>query len=767
MATSGSFETSAVEGRSLIFSWNRTSTDIANNTSTIAWSVKGGGSYTGGWVTCGDIDVVINGTTVYNSSAESRINVWLGTVVASGTATISHNADGSKSFSASVAGAVYSYAQNVSRNYTWTLDSIPRASNIDKVAQTDGAGINAYTTGNDIRVYFTPKSTAFKYRITVSMNGRSAQNNALGVSVSSLAQQYYQVNIPHSWLPDRVSDTLVCKLETLNGTAVIGTHNINISMSVPPSIVPSLGTPTSTPVNSNTVISSWGIYVAGYSKARLVCTASGSNGSTISKFQIAGDISATINGASLSYDINLSYGGVKTFTVSAIDSRGRATAAKTISINVQTYSMPNIQSFNVVRSDANGNISESGTNSKLSFVGYYSNIGNNAMTATFAYKLSTTSTFTNLNNTATGSGGTINGSIVLNTIAFAAASEYDFKVTMTDSLGNSVTRTVRLGSASRTLNVAKYGNGVAFGKMSTVTTSGASGKLECAWDADFDKDVNIDGKLALGGGLSSALPIKDGGTGATTSEGIAQSHYHTYISNAGDGGQESGYLKIATIQISGPYMNQGIEIDFIRRGDQYVTTAAVIFHGTDNNDPNLDRFNTYGPATAWLYKTAAGTWDLYTQKSGWDSISILNIRKGANNWGITVTPTNVYAASLPSGTTASVIQDFVLFQGDMGAWSVRQWNSGVAECWRTISGTITKYATWNNMHGYQGTASFPPGLFNANPNVQYQVYIGSGFAMPARGAASTKDTFNWLALASDSTSNVGYAIDVYAIGTWK
>jgi len=76
MATSGSFTTTSYEGRSLTFSWSRTSTNIANNTSTIAWSVTGSGSYTAGWVTCGDIDVVINGTTVYNSSSDNRVNVW-------------------------------------------------------------------------------------------------------------------------------------------------------------------------------------------------------------------------------------------------------------------------------------------------------------------------------------------------------------------------------------------------------------------------------------------------------------------------------------------------------------------------------------------------------------------------------------------------------------------------------------------------------------------------------------------------------------------
>ena len=74
MATSGSFTTTSYEGRSLTFAWNRTNTNIANNTSTIAWSLTGRGSYTYGDVICVDIDVVINGTTVYNSSQNERVD---------------------------------------------------------------------------------------------------------------------------------------------------------------------------------------------------------------------------------------------------------------------------------------------------------------------------------------------------------------------------------------------------------------------------------------------------------------------------------------------------------------------------------------------------------------------------------------------------------------------------------------------------------------------------------------------------------------------
>lgn len=511
MATSGSFRTTSYEGRSLTFSWNRTSSNIANNTSTIAWSVTGSGD--SGYVTCGDIDVVINGTTVYNSAPSDRVDVWLGGVVASGTTTISHNADGSKSFSASVNAAIYNYAQNCSGSGTWALDTIPRASNIDKVANTSGKTISTLNTGNDVRVYFTPKSTAFKYRVTVSMNGNSVQNNASGVSVSSTSQQYYQVNIPHTWLSNKESGTLACKLETLNGTSVIGTDNWSISMVVPASVVPTIGAVSSAPVNSNATINGWNIYVANYSKARITCSASGNSGSTISRFQISGDTTVTVNGTSLSYDINLTSSGTKTFTVKAIDSRGRSTGNKSITINVTSYSTPTIQSFNVVRCDSNGNINAEGTSAKLSFVGYYSAIGNNTATVNFAYKLASASTFSSLTNSATGSGGSVNGNIISST--FAIANDYDLKIILKDSLGNAVERTVRLASVTRTLNVAKYGNGVAVGKMSTVSKNGAAGKFECGWDASFDKSVSIDGiinankNIYMGGskGQTSGLSI--------------------------------------------------------------------------------------------------------------------------------------------------------------------------------------------------------------------------------------------------------------------
>lgn len=124
--TSGSFNTTAYSNRYLTFSWSCTQ-DIAKNQSTISWSLKGAGSASG-YYKAAPFTVVIAGETVYSS--ETRIELYNGTTVASGTKTITHNTNGTKSFTASVKAAIYSYAENVSGSQTWDLKDIPRGATI-------------------------------------------------------------------------------------------------------------------------------------------------------------------------------------------------------------------------------------------------------------------------------------------------------------------------------------------------------------------------------------------------------------------------------------------------------------------------------------------------------------------------------------------------------------------------------------------------------------------------------------------------------------
>ena len=128
MANSGSFTTSSSEGRSLTFNWSVKSQSVATNQTTINWSLVGSGSYTAGWVTCGNFKVTIEGNTVYSSA--TRINVYSGTVVASGTYTFTHSSNGTKSFTAYAEAGIYYVAVNCTGTGTWSLPTINRQATI-------------------------------------------------------------------------------------------------------------------------------------------------------------------------------------------------------------------------------------------------------------------------------------------------------------------------------------------------------------------------------------------------------------------------------------------------------------------------------------------------------------------------------------------------------------------------------------------------------------------------------------------------------------
>lgn len=124
MATSGSFNTSGYDGRYLTLSWSVQSQSTENNSSTISWTLKGAGTAGSSWYRAGNFKVVINGVTVYSSS--TRIQLYNGTVVASGTLQISHNSDGTKTFSASAQAGIYTVAVNCTGSGTFTLPTISR-----------------------------------------------------------------------------------------------------------------------------------------------------------------------------------------------------------------------------------------------------------------------------------------------------------------------------------------------------------------------------------------------------------------------------------------------------------------------------------------------------------------------------------------------------------------------------------------------------------------------------------------------------------------
>lgn len=126
MASSITLKSSSYDGRYMQLVCEQTSKSSANNTSTIKWTLStiGGNA---NYYSTGATTVVINGTTVYSKSrvawSDKTFPASIGST--SGTLTVTHTNDGSKSISVSLTTAIYTSTTST-KSGTWTLDNIPR-----------------------------------------------------------------------------------------------------------------------------------------------------------------------------------------------------------------------------------------------------------------------------------------------------------------------------------------------------------------------------------------------------------------------------------------------------------------------------------------------------------------------------------------------------------------------------------------------------------------------------------------------------------------
>ena len=126
MASSITLKSNSYDGRSMKLVCEQTSKSSANNTSTIKWTLttEGGNE---NYYSTGPTTVKINETTVYS---KSRVAWDSKTFPASkgstsGTLTVTHTNDGTKSISVSLTTAIYTSTTST-KTETWTLDSIAR-----------------------------------------------------------------------------------------------------------------------------------------------------------------------------------------------------------------------------------------------------------------------------------------------------------------------------------------------------------------------------------------------------------------------------------------------------------------------------------------------------------------------------------------------------------------------------------------------------------------------------------------------------------------
>lgn len=338
MSSSGSFKTSAYDGRYLLFSWEISSQNIANNTTTISWTLSGAGTASVGYYKAGNFKVVIDGKTVFNSS--ERINLYNGTVVKTGTYVFNHNSDGSKTFSASAQAGIYTMAANCTGSGSFTLNPIPRASTILSVS------------GNKITdkysVKYSKAVSSYADTLQINVSGRAVSqkiSNYVSGSAFSLStalkKEIYSVNAQ--------SANLEFQLVTYNGSTKIGTSDIIKKSVTVNDSQPIIGDISYIDTNSKTVAITGDStkIIKGYSTVRAtVVSVNAMNGATIQKIvSKIGDVTntKTVTGSSLS-NVAIDLGKVNVsedsqLVITATDSRG-LTATSSITVTACDYEKP-------------------------------------------------------------------------------------------------------------------------------------------------------------------------------------------------------------------------------------------------------------------------------------------------------------------------------------------------------------------------------------------------------------------------------------------
>ena len=429
MATNGSFNTTGYQGRYLTFAWSLASQSPANNTSTISWTLKGAGQAQSSWYNAGNFKVIINGAVVYSSA--TRIKLYNGTVVASGSYTIPHNSDGSKTFTASAEAGIYTVAVNCRGNGTFTLPQISRYATI--VSATNFTDIQ-----NPSCEFNNPTGAMLQFKIEAGGNTAVVVRNNVSNASSPYTFQLTEAerNALRALCPN--SNTLAVRITvaTYQGSTPANWSYLDRTMTIVNANPTMTGVtykdnnPTSVAVSENNQV-----IIQNQSLLQIsLASISALKSATLVSAQVtinSVSVSASLSGASQS-NVNINFGAVNvTSNISAqiviTDSRGNQTT-QSLPLTIQPWTLPTA----IISCQRRQNYY---SETDLTVDADFSSIGGkNSITITYYYKMTTSSSWT--------TGGTMDDGDTV-TMNLDNTKEWNVKVTITD----------RFGSTSYTMNI--------------------------------------------------------------------------------------------------------------------------------------------------------------------------------------------------------------------------------------------------------------------------------------------------------------------------
>lgn len=576
MAKSGSLNTGSYKGRYLQFSWTARDPDVANNKTTIDWTLKGAGTASSSWYMAQNIKVLINGATVYNFPiADGQVKLYEGTVVKTGSYTFTHKDDGSQTFTAYVEAGIYSWAVNCkSSTTTFTLDTIARASQPSCITYPEHTQ-NVGSFGDTISIHMNRKSSAFTHTVRYAFGDLTGTciNADTGKAATGITTGF-KWKIPESFmdlLPASTSGSGTIYVDTYNGSTKVGTKYCGFTATVPSTVKP---TCTLALEDTTGIDEIYGSPVQGLSKIKITVTPNLAYSSPIAAYSISAD-GVKYSKAAATTGL-LKAAGSSKVTATVKDKRGRSGSAS-YTMNVQSYNAPSITALSVHRCDADGTANDRGEYIKVTFSAVVSSMSSkNNATYKVQYKKSAATAYT-----------TVSLSELVNKFSvsnyeyiFAAdgSSSYDVTVVATDR-HNTGERSTSASTAFTLINYHEAGNAIRFGGVAEAENT-------------FENDLS----LRQTGNSYAFQPSAFSG--------------------------EKGYTLLAVITLTTLNVNAPIVFKLNRRGAVSPMNVYIRFASSSSStDPGLDSItyegDNYG---AFLVKAAASTWKLYVDNtSGWSN----------------------------------------------------------------------------------------------------------------------------------------------------
>lgn len=453
------------------------STSIENNTSTVTWSLvgyMGSGGTSSHWYSNNyhTINVNINGKSVYSLANTTQKAISIGTnatqsnptVIASGTTTVPHNEDGTKSCACSFS-VVYRY----SSAFSWSGSGNVALTNIAR-ATVPRLSVSSAKLGDKVTISLPRASESYTHKIAYEVKSL-VSGLAGGGTSGTVTGTSYEWTVPTNfgqYFPSERSTTVTFTVTTYNGTKQVGTaQTATLKVEVPDY----------TPTISNVTISdsagyytTYGGFVQGKSKPTVNITASGAYNSTIILYLAKLEKGYNSELSPITTDVLLNSGTI-TATIKVVDSRSKV-ATTTQNLTVLPYAAPVIASFNAYRC-------KSATDSTADDMGEYIAVSHSTSVSSLNSKNTKTVTVQYRQAGAT-TWNTLSGSI------FTASSDkrWEVKLTVTDKLESTIANR-EVSVAYTLLDFNASGKGMAIGKVSE-----ADG-LDVNMDAKFRKGIDV------------------------------------------------------------------------------------------------------------------------------------------------------------------------------------------------------------------------------------------------------------------------------------